>query len=145
MTTISHSRILAALQLNTNDLIAANLSALTRVPSRTSGTAAGLIELRQAVHAGMPKTYPANFPKRILECDIVVIATNHHALSKWIPAEWIARDHRFARLDQLESVPILGAHLWFDRPVMNESHAALIEGPLQWIFRKIRAATRCMA
>jgi zeta-carotene desaturase len=33
-------------------------------------------------------------------------------------------------------VPILGAHLWFDRPVLRESHAAFLEGPLQWVFRK---------
>jgi zeta-carotene desaturase len=33
-------------------------------------------------------------------------------------------------------VPILGVHLWFDRPVITESHAAFLDGPLQWIFRK---------
>jgi uncharacterized protein with NAD-binding domain and iron-sulfur cluster len=33
-------------------------------------------------------------------------------------------------------VPILGAHLWFDRPIVRDSHAALMQGPLQWIFRK---------
>jgi uncharacterized protein with NAD-binding domain and iron-sulfur cluster len=47
-----------------------------------------------------------------------------------------ARDERFGGLDRLESVPILGVHLWFDRPVMTDSHAALIQGPLQWLFRK---------
>ena len=36
----------------------------------------------------------------------------------------------------IEDVPILGAHLWYDRPVLAESHAALVEGPLQWLFRK---------
>jgi zeta-carotene desaturase len=36
----------------------------------------------------------------------------------------------------LQSVPSLGAHLWFDRPVLNVSHLALVEGPLQWLFRK---------
>jgi zeta-carotene desaturase len=26
--------------------------------------------------------------------------------------------------------------LWFDRPVLTDSHAAFIQGPLQWLFRK---------
>ncbi len=72
----------------------------------------------------------------LLEADAIVLAINHHTLPKWIPEEVARRDHRFAHLDRLESVPILGAHLWFDRPVLKTSHAALIEGPLQWLFRK---------
>src|SRR5208282_5100389 len=32
--------------------------------------------------------------------------------------------------------PILGAHLWFDRPILHAPHAALIGGKLQWLFRK---------
>ena len=39
-------------------------------------------------------------------------------------------------LDRFDSVPILGVHLWFDRPILRESHAALMRGPLQWVFRK---------
>jgi uncharacterized protein with NAD-binding domain and iron-sulfur cluster len=65
-----------------------------------------------------------------------VLATNYHAVGKWVPEEQRRRDARFASLEQLESVPILGAHLWFDRPVLEESHAALLGGPLQWVFRK---------
>lgn len=74
----------------------------------------------------------------LLDVDSVVIATNHHTLGKFIPAELAQRDARFAHLDRLESVPILGAHLWFDRPVMADSHAAMLSGPLQWVFRKDR-------
>jgi squalene-associated FAD-dependent desaturase len=72
----------------------------------------------------------------LLPAEAVVLAINHHTLAKWIPDEFSRRDERFSHLDRLESVPILGAHLWFDRPVLRESHAALIEGPLQWLFRK---------
>lgn len=71
----------------------------------------------------------------------VVLATNHHAVEKLISPEWLRTDSRFASLSKLESVPILGAHLWFDRPVMNLPHAALIEGPLQWLFRKDELGT----
>jgi zeta-carotene desaturase len=71
-----------------------------------------------------------------LFADAVVVATNHHTLPRLIPPGLMAIDSRFARLSELESVPILGAHLFFDRPVLRESHAALIDGPLQWLFRK---------
>src|SRR5579871_5328389 len=43
---------------------------------------------------------------------------------------------RFARLGELQSVPILGAHLWFDWPILTDTHAAFSKGPLQWLFRK---------
>jgi squalene-associated FAD-dependent desaturase len=68
--------------------------------------------------------------------DAVVLATNHHAVRRWVPPALAAKDSRFDHLDELEDVPILGVHLWFDRPVMTQTHAALIEGPLQWLFRK---------
>jgi len=71
-----------------------------------------------------------------IACDAIVLSTNHHAARKIVPAEWVVRDSRFDHLDQLDSVPILGAHLTFDRPVMRDPHAALISGPLQWLFRK---------
>ena len=71
-----------------------------------------------------------------IRADAVIIATNRHALRKWVGEDRAAADSRFERLDELEDVPILGAHLWFDRPVLAGSHAALIEGPLQWLFRK---------
>ena len=71
-----------------------------------------------------------------LSADAVVLATNHHAVQRWVPADRAAGDVRFARLNELQSVPILGVHLWFDRPVLAETHAALLTGPLQWLFRK---------
>jgi zeta-carotene desaturase len=71
-----------------------------------------------------------------LSADAVVLATNYHAVQRWVPKDLQDRDKRFRSLGKLESVPILGAHLWFDRPVLSESHAAFLEGPLQWLFRK---------
>lgn len=71
-----------------------------------------------------------------LTADAVILATNHHAVQKWIPPELAAKDERFKFLDQLQSVPILGVHMEFDRPVLTDPYAALITGPLQWLFRK---------
>jgi zeta-carotene desaturase len=76
----------------------------------------------------------------MLTADFVVLATNHHAAARWIPPEIGTRDARFAHLDEFESVPILGAHMRFDCPVLpDQTHAALLSGPLQWVFRKDEA------
>jgi squalene-associated FAD-dependent desaturase len=73
----------------------------------------------------------------MLAADSVVLATNHHAVARWIPLDVAARDARFAHLEEFESVPILGAHMRFDRPVLpGQTHAAFLSGPLQWLFRK---------
>jgi zeta-carotene desaturase len=72
----------------------------------------------------------------VLSADVVVLATNHHAVRRWIPDDLAAADARFHGLDQIQSVPILGVHLVFDKPVLAESHVALLDGPLQWLFKK---------
>jgi len=75
----------------------------------------------------------------MITADAVVLATNHHAVTRFVAGlseETRVSDGRFEGLEKLESVPILGAHLWFDRPVMREASAALVNGPLQWLFRK---------
>ncbi|MYB53721.1 MAG: carotene 7,8-desaturase, partial [Acidobacteriia bacterium] len=32
--------------------------------------------------------------------------------------------------------PIVGIHLWFDRPITELGHAMLVDGEVQWIFHK---------
>jgi hydroxysqualene dehydroxylase len=73
---------------------------------------------------------------QFLPADAIILAVNYPVLEKWIPENLSQNDERFSGLGRLQSVPILGAHLWFDRPVMPTPHAALIGGPLQWLFRK---------
>lgn len=72
----------------------------------------------------------------LLEADQVVLATGFATAQKWAPG-----DPRFEHVDKLEYVPILGVHLWFDRQVIEEPHAAFIEPPLQWVFRKDKTGT----
>jgi len=72
----------------------------------------------------------------VLGADVVILATNFHAVMRWVPAEIARNDSRFAGLEKIQTTPILGAHLWFDRPVMNENHLAFLKGPLQWLFKK---------
>ncbi len=98
----------------------------TRLNTRMAG-----LEFRDGKVVGVRLQNGAALP-----ADAVILATNFHNVSKQIPAELAARDRRFHALGGLESVPILGVHLWFDRPVMPYAHAALVRGPLQWLFRK---------
>jgi squalene-associated FAD-dependent desaturase len=41
----------------------------------------------------------------------------------------------FQRAAQLESSPITGVHLWFDRPWLKQPHAAIVGRLCQWVFR----------
>ncbi len=75
---------------------------------------------------------------QVLNADAIILATNYHAVMRWIPDDLARLDSRLAHLDKLQSVPILGAHLWFDRPILTESHVAFLQGPLQWLFKKDR-------
>ncbi len=97
---------------------------------RTGARIAGLRFTDSSVHGVELTTGEA------LEGDAVIVATNRHNLCKWVGDTLARNDARFADLDRLEDVPILGAHLWFDRPILDYPHAALIDGPLQWLFRK---------
>lgn len=47
-----------------------------------------------------------------------------------------AADPRFRGLDQFTHSPILGIHLWFDRPVVEWPHMIFVDSPLQWAFTK---------
>jgi zeta-carotene desaturase len=71
-----------------------------------------------------------------LAADAVVLAVHHANAVRQLPADLAAGDARFVAMQELTDVPILGAHLWFDRPILDVSHTGLIDGPLQWLFRK---------
>jgi zeta-carotene desaturase len=73
---------------------------------------------------------------QIIQADAIVLAAGSQAALRWIPPELLSRDGRFGQLGKLAAVPILGAHLWFDRPVLEYPHVAMLGGPLQWLFRK---------
>ena len=47
------------------------------------------------------------------------------------------------QLRKLESSPITGIHLWFDREITPLEHAVLLERTIQWMFQKSKIlATR---
>jgi squalene-associated FAD-dependent desaturase len=63
----------------------------------------------------------------------VILATNHHAVTRLLAGQ---TDTRLIGLPALESVPIMGTTLWYDRPVLDAPVLALLDGPAQWVFRK---------
>jgi squalene-associated FAD-dependent desaturase len=48
-------------------------------------------------------------------------------------ASWSA----IKQAEQLESSPITGVHLWFDRPIMDLPHAVLVGTLSQWVFHRV--------
>lgn len=72
----------------------------------------------------------------IIRSDKIILATNHHVVQKWVGPEFYDIDPRFARLSEIDAVPILGSYMVFDRPVLKEPIVGFIKGPLQWLFRK---------
>ena len=71
--------------------------------------------------------------------DFVVLAVPHNALGKILPSQngsGGASEHLRARIANLESSPITGIHLWFDREITELPHAVLLDRTIQWMFQK---------
>ena len=66
----------------------------------------------------------------------VVSAVPYDRLDKLVSATTRKADTRLRGLGRFEASPILGVHLWFDRPVMNLPHLVLVDSGVQWLFNK---------
>ncbi len=79
--------------------------------------------------------------QRTIAADAVVSAVTwkqvRGLLAKPLAADW---SDELAHLDELKSSPISSVHLRTDRPLMDLSHAVLIERLSQWIFARQNAA-----
>ncbi len=47
-------------------------------------------------------------------------------------------------LEKFEHSPITGVHLWFDRPITDLPHAALLDRTMQWMFRRGPSYVQCV-
>jgi squalene-associated FAD-dependent desaturase len=77
-----------------------------------------------------------------ISVDYAVLATPFNAVDKLLPK---SPDFEALRCQakQLESSPITGIHLWFDREITPLEHAVLLERTIQWMFQKSKIlATR---
>ena len=69
--------------------------------------------------------------------DAYVSALPYDVFLSLLPAD-IAEDAFFARAAALTSSPIVGVHLWYDLPVMEQDFVAFLDSPVQWVFNKSR-------
>ncbi len=78
--------------------------------------------------------------------EYAIVATPFSGLEKLLPGAPEAEGLR-QQLRNLETSPITGVHLWFDRDITPLEHAVLLERTIQWMFHKskILAARRASA
>jgi zeta-carotene desaturase len=119
------------------------------------GTAAGYIEARGGkVHlrAAVDSFQTDNEGVQLCvggeeaRADYAVLATPFNGVEKLLPGTPETESLR-RNASSLQSSPITGIHLWFDREITPLEHAVLLERTIQWMFHKskILAARRSSA
>ncbi len=73
---------------------------------------------------------------RRFTADAFISALPFDRLAKICSPQMRGADPRLEHLDAFNVSPIIGIHLWLDRPVMDLPHLILTKSPLQWIFNK---------
>jgi squalene-associated FAD-dependent desaturase len=68
--------------------------------------------------------------------DFVVLAIPWHRIRDVVDANLDARFPWLRGMDAVETSPITGVHLWFDRPIMPYEHAVLVGRLSQWVFHR---------
>ncbi|HEU5335936.1 MAG TPA: FAD-dependent oxidoreductase, partial [Terriglobales bacterium] len=68
-------------------------------------------------------------------CDFAVLALPFNTIASVLPQGGDAEPLRRTAA-QLESSPITGIHLWFDRQITDLPHAVLLDRTIQWMFHK---------
>jgi zeta-carotene desaturase len=76
-----------------------------------------------------------------VECDFAMLALPFNAVAAVLPQGSEAEPLRRSA-GQLESSPITGIHLWFDRQVSDLDHAVLLDRTIQWMFHKSKLLGR---
>ena len=80
--------------------------------------------------------------------EYAVFAIPYFALSKLLAlnnGEGRAQHDLAVMLEQFESSPITGIHLWFDREITELQHAVLLDRTIQWMFHKSKLQARTSA
>jgi squalene-associated FAD-dependent desaturase len=68
--------------------------------------------------------------------DAIVMALPWNKVRDLLSPRLEAKLPWIAGLDEFEASPITGVHLWFDRPIADVTHAALVGRLGQWIFKR---------
>ncbi len=80
-----------------------------------------------------------------LRSDYLLLAVPYHVLAKMLPAQngsAAVQQRLGSMLQQFESSPITGIHLWFDREITDLEHAVLLDRTIQWMFHKSKLQNR---
>ena len=70
-----------------------------------------------------------------LEADAYVSALPFDAFLDCLPPEWLSASF-FQSVAGLSYAPIINAHLWYDREIMDDPFLAFLDSPLQWVFNR---------
>ncbi len=70
-----------------------------------------------------------------ISCDYAVLALPFEALGRILP-QTPGSEPVQKKIAGLETSPITGIHLWFDRPITDMDHAVLLDRTIQWMFHK---------
>jgi squalene-associated FAD-dependent desaturase len=103
----------------------------------------GDVQLRAAIESfrAEPSQVEIIVNGRRLIFDYLILALPFDALKKILPDTSAAASLR-NMLDQFETSPITGIHLWFDRQVTELEHAVLLDRTIQWMFHKSKLLAR---
>lgn len=71
-----------------------------------------------------------------VRADACIAAVPHDELLELLPEELSASNSPFANLKCLQTSPITGVHLWYDRQVLDKPFLTLLDHTVQWIFNK---------
>ncbi len=69
-----------------------------------------------------------------LEADLIVLAVPFDKVLRLVPEGLHKRVPGLAGVDSLCASPIVGVHLWFDRPVCPYDHVVTLGRLIQWVF-----------
>jgi uncharacterized protein with NAD-binding domain and iron-sulfur cluster len=69
----------------------------------------------------------------VVRGDTTVLALPAEAVLPLLPSDLAAHSF-FAPAEHVQTAPIVGVHIWYDRHVMDETFVAVLDSPLQWVF-----------
>ncbi len=97
----------------------------------------GEVRLRSGVDGfrAEPGGVTLSIAKEEASFDFAVLAASFDVLPRLLP-QTSAAEPLLASLSHLESSPITGIHLWFDRQISDLDHAVLLDRTIQWMFHK---------
>jgi len=103
----------------------------------------GQVELRCSVESfsSDPSSAQLMVDGQQQQFDLALLAISFDAMNRVLPMSIEAAPLR-KQLQQFESSPITGIHLWFDREISDLEHAVLLDRTIQWMFHKSRLLGR---